>query len=54
MGSMEQLIRIGLYSIGGYVLGDAIANSAEYQAAVGGIINVGTFVWWMYRNRKAA
>lgn len=54
MGSIEQLIRIGLYSLGGYVLGDGIANSAEYQAAVGGLIQVVTFAWWVYRNRKTA
>ncbi|MFC3074726.1 Pam3-gp28 family putative phage holin [Shinella pollutisoli] len=54
MGNYEQLIRIALYTVGGFVLGDGIANSAEYQAAVGGLIHVVTFAWWLYRNRRAA
>jgi hypothetical protein len=54
MGNIEQLIRIGLFTAGGYLLGDGIAQSAEFQGAVGGIMQVGTFVWWMIRNRAAA
>lgn len=53
MGNYEQLIRIALYTVGGYVFGDAVANSADFQAAVGGLIAVGTFTWWFFRNRSA-
>ena len=52
MGNHEQLIRIALYHIGAYFLGDAIAASDMYQAAIGGVISIGTFAWWAYRNRK--
>lgn len=52
MGNYEQLIRIALYTVGGYVFGDAVANSADFQAAVGGLITVGTFAWWAFRNYK--
>lgn len=54
MGNFEQILRIALYHVGAYFLGDAIASGAEYQAAIGGIISVGTFAWWAYRNRKAS
>ena len=54
MGSIEQVIRIGLQLGAGLLLGDAIANSAETQAAIGGVISVGTFIWWYIRNRKTA
>ena len=51
MGSMEQLIRIGLYTVGGYLLGDGVAQSAEFQGAIGGVVAIGTFAWWFVRNR---
>ncbi len=54
MGSIEQLVRIGLQFGAGILLGDAAANSAETQAAIAGIISIGTFVWWLIRNRKRA
>lgn len=54
MGSIEQVIRIGLYTAAGYLLGDAVAQSAEFQGAVSGLIGIGTFAWWFYKNRKVA
>lgn len=54
MGSIEQVIRIGLQLGAGVLLGDAIANSAETQAAIGGVVSIGTFVWWLLRNRRKA
>lgn len=53
MGNYEQLIRIALYTVGGYVFGDAVANSADFQAAVGGVISISTFAWWAISNRRA-
>lgn len=53
MTSIEQIARICFYTAGGYLLGDSVANSEMYQAAVGGAINIGTFVWWLWRNKKA-
>lgn len=54
MSSTEQLIRIALYTLGAYILGDGVAQSAEFQAAVGGLISAGSFAWWLIRNRKAS
>lgn len=54
MTSIEQIIRIGLFTAGGYFLGEGVANSEMFQTAVSGAIQVGTFVWWMYRNFKKA
>jgi hypothetical protein len=44
----------GRYAIGGYLLGDAVANSQQFQAAVGGLVSVGAFAWWFYWERKRA
>jgi hypothetical protein len=53
MGSFEQFIRIALYMVAGYFLGDATAQGAEVQGAISGVIGLGTFGWWFYKNRKA-
>jgi len=50
--SIQQVIRIGLYAVGGYFLGDAVTEGAQFQAAVGGVIAVGSFVWWALWERK--
>jgi membrane associated rhomboid family serine protease len=53
MSNIEQLIRIVLYIGGSFAFGDAVANGAEYQAAVGGLVTAATFFWWAIRNRNA-
>jgi hypothetical protein len=52
--SIQQLVRIVAYAVGGYLLGDAVANSEQFQAAVGGLVSVGAFAWWFYWERKRA
>lgn len=52
MSSIEQLIRILLHILVGAILGDAAANSAEVQGAIGGLIAIGNFLWWIYADRK--
>lgn len=54
--TIEQLIRILAYSGGSYFLGDAVANGDAYKAAIGGLISLGAFVWWLVfeRNRPKA
>jgi hypothetical protein len=47
-------VRIVAYAVGGYLLGDAVANSEQFQAAVGGLMSVGAFAWWFYWERKRA
>jgi membrane protein DedA with SNARE-associated domain len=53
MSSFQQLIRILLQIAAGYVLGDAIANSSEFQTALSGLISFATFAWWYWAHRKA-
>ncbi|WP_156379693.1 hypothetical protein [Rhizobium sp. Leaf383] len=54
MSEFHQLARICLQIAAGVLLGDAVANSAQFQAAISGVLSVGTFVWWYYANRKTA
>jgi hypothetical protein len=44
--SIQQVLRIGLYTVGGAVFGDGIADSEIFQQAIGGVMSIGTFVWW--------
>lgn len=50
--SIQQVLRIVLYSGGGYVFGDAVANGEMYQQAVGGVLALGAFLWWFIWERK--
>lgn len=52
LGTGEQLVRIGLNAVGAALLGSGVAQGAEFQAAVGGAISVGQFIWWMVRNKQ--
>lgn len=52
MSSIAQIVRIVLHLLAGALLGDAVANSAEFQGAVGGLLAIGNFGWWLYANRK--
>jgi hypothetical protein len=49
--SIQQIIRILAYAIGGYALGEGVTQGETFQAAVGGLISVGAFVWWAIRER---
>lgn len=49
VGSAEQVEVVGrLFA------GDAVANSEQFQAAVGDLVSVGAFVWWFYWEQKRA
>ena len=50
--SIQQLLRILLYAIGGYFLGDAVTEGEAFQAAVGGVLSVGAFIWWLMWERQ--
>lgn len=52
MSNIEQLIRISLYVGGSYFLGDAVANGEMYQAAIGGVVAVVSFGWWLVSNNS--
>jgi hypothetical protein len=50
--TIQQLIRILAYTAGAYFLGDGIANGEAFQAAIGGLVNVGAFAWWLLFERN--
>ena len=50
---IAQLLRIVLYTIGGVVFGDAVADGAMYQGVIGGVINLSAFAWWFFFGRQA-
>lgn len=52
--TIEQLIRIGAYALGGYFLGSGVADGQMFQAAISGGVAVIAFVWWLVFNGKNA
>lgn len=46
--TMQQVLRVVAYSIGGMLLGDSVADSDAFQAAVGGFVSIVAFGWWWY------
>jgi hypothetical protein len=53
--TIQQVLRIVLYAAGGALLGKSVTDGAQFQALVGGLLSVGSFVWWWFwdRNRTA-
>ena len=45
--TIQQVIRILAYAVGSYFLGTAVADGELFQAALGGLANVGAFIWWL-------
>lgn len=43
---MQQIIRIILYTGGGFFFGEAVTNGEPFQAAVTGALALGAFIWW--------
>ena len=52
VGTLQQLIRIVLYSGGAYFLGDAVANGEMYQAVLGASGTLVAFIWWLLWERN--
>ena len=52
LGTTEQLVRMGLTWVGTATLGAGVAQGELYQGAVGGVVAIGSFVWWLYRERQ--
>jgi hypothetical protein len=50
---LQQLIRTGMQIGGAYLVGDAVAEGEQFQAAIAGVVNVAAFVWWMFKERAA-
>lgn len=50
--TVQQVIRIGGYALGGYFLGEGVADSDLFQQALGGAVSVAAFAWWFFWERK--
>ena len=49
---IQQVVRIVLYSGGGYLFGESVADGQMFQSAVGGLMSVGAFAWWLIWDRQ--
>lgn len=52
--TVQQLIRIAAYAGGSVVFGQATADGELFQQALGGVVAVGAFVWWIVVERQKA
>lgn len=50
--SVQQVLRIILYSGGSYIFGQGFADGDQYQQFIGGILAVGSFAWWLFWEYK--
>lgn len=46
LDQLQQLVRIVLFAIAGYFLGEGAVETEIVQGAIGGAIAIVTFVWW--------
>lgn len=53
-GQIQQVVRIVLYTLGGWLLGSDVADGALFQQALGGVLAVGGFVWWFFSRTRTA
>jgi hypothetical protein len=49
--SIQQVLRIVLYAVGGYFLGEGVTNGEAFSQAVGGVLAAGSFIWWLVWER---
>jgi hypothetical protein len=49
--TIEQLIRIVMYTAGGLTLGDGVAAGDQFQGLIGGVVSIVAFGWWFIRER---
>jgi hypothetical protein len=49
--TIQQLVRIVLYSLGAYIFGDSVAAGELFQGLIGGAVSIGAFAWWWFWER---
>lgn len=49
--SIQQFVRIALYTAGGFFLGEGVMDGDLAQDAIGGVVAIGAFVWWLVWER---
>lgn len=52
LGTIQQLVRIVLYSIGGMFLGTGVADGELYQQVLGASGVIVAFAWWFFWERN--
>ena len=52
VGTIQQLVRIVLYSAGGLFLGQGVADGELFQQVLGASGVVVAFVWWLVFERN--
>lgn len=52
--SIQQLVRIVAYAVGGYFLGDGVIDGDTFQTAVAGAGSIAVFIWWLVWDRGRA
>jgi len=50
--TIQQVLRILLYTLGGWAFGDVVTEGPAFQNAVAGILAVGAFAWWAIWERS--
>jgi len=49
--TIQQLIRIVMFTVGSFFLGDAVANGEQFQGLIGGVVAAASFAWWFFWER---
>lgn len=52
LATIQQLVRIGLYSVGGLLLGQGVADGELYQQVIGASGVIVSFLWWLIWERN--
>ncbi len=52
LGTLQQLVRIALYSVGGVAFGSGVADGELFQQLLGASGVVVAFLWWLVFERN--
>lgn len=50
--TIQQLVRILAYAAGSAYFGQQVADGEMFQAALGGLLSLGAFIWWAFVEAK--
>jgi hypothetical protein len=48
--NIQQFVRVALYTGGSVYFGTEFANGDQFQAALGAVMVLGSFVWFLVKN----